>query len=195
MKYKTVGTQLKFTNIRIAFIIEIILRYYFPYFKLIISSNRKIHNWYYEKRAYQKINFFSRARLIFDFMSSHRWFRFWCGYHEIIIILRFFSAVRILSHDFVHVMSVKKVRTKKIEQKNMFSMHTIEFWTLKSRIDINVSFVIEFVNFSFHFTIRAERTSTLINQPMNEKQMEDGRSIDAWKGVSVWLSVKWEYII
>lgn len=58
MKYKTVGTQLKFTNIRIAFIIEIILRYYFPYFKLIISSKRKIHNWYYEKRANRKIHFF-----------------------------------------------------------------------------------------------------------------------------------------
>lgn len=47
-----------FTNIRIAFIIEIILRYYFPYFKLIISSKQKIHNWYYEKRANQKLSFF-----------------------------------------------------------------------------------------------------------------------------------------
>lgn len=149
-----------------------------------------------KRERIEKYIFFSRASLIFDFMSSHRWFRTAPkGYHEIIIILRFFSAVRFLSHDFVHVMSVKKVRTKKIEQKNMFSMHTIEFWTLKSRIDISVSFVIEFVNFSFHFTIRAERTSTLINQPMNEKQMEDGRSIDAWKGVSVWLSVKWKYIL
>lgn len=55
----------------------------------------------------------------------------------------------------------------------MFSMHTIEFWTLKSRIDINVSFVIEFVNFSFHFTIRAEPYE-YINKSANEWETDGG---------------------
>lgn len=93
------------------------MRYYFPYFKLIISSKQKIHNWYYEKRANQELSFFFTRKPDFWLPMKSQMIsilvRLPWNYHYFAL----FFAVLFLSHDFVHVMSVKKARTKKIEQK------------------------------------------------------------------------------
>lgn len=64
MKLENDQFAIKMANITIAFIIEIVLWHYFPYFKLIISLKRKIPNIHNESKGG---GVSARARLIFAF--------------------------------------------------------------------------------------------------------------------------------
>lgn len=91
----------------------------------------------------------------------------------IFLFLRFYLT-SICRERQAHKHRYKFKRGKKTHTKHVLVLYTRSsqnFWPFKSRININVSFVIEFANFSFHFPIRAKcMLYEHINASANERE-------------------------